>query len=370
MEPPYKQWAYRTEELGGVRIVRCPLWVPFNPRGWQRVLSGLIFTIFSFPVMLREMSRRPDIAFVTEPSFLDVVTCLFFAKCFNVPCWLHIQDFEIDIAFELGQFQGGRIRSLVHRFESWVMQRFDVVSTISWQMHARILSKGVDSSKAILFPNWVDTSVIFPLGKENVLRREFGIAPEKVVCLFSGTLGSKQGVELLVDAAAILQEHPEIEFVICGDGGAVKLLKDRANGLRNVRFRPLQPLEQLNELLGMADIHLLPQKPQVADLVMPSKLIKMLASGRPVICSASPATEIANVVSRCGLVVDPEDAPALADAILYLAGNASERIRLGKAARRFAVENLSHESILETFETNLYRCLSAEPEFYTVNSTQ
>jgi colanic acid biosynthesis glycosyl transferase WcaI len=326
--------------------------VPAKPRGWQRVLSLLIFAILSSPVMVREMSRRPDIAFVIEPSFLDTVVCLFLARCFGRVCWLHIQDFEIDIAFELGQFRHRRIRTVMNRFESWVMRQFDVVSTISRRMLRRVEAKGVDPARSVFFPNWVDTGLIFPQAQASALRHELGIAADRVVALFSGTLGTKQSVETLIDVAMLLKDHDEIEFIICGNGA--EALQARARGLANIRFLPLQPFDRLNDLLNLADIHLLPQKLKVADLVMPSKLINMVASGRPVVCGANPDTEIAEVGAQCGLVVEPENPEAMADAVLYLANNRRERIRLGEAARKYALRHLDHERILGNFEAFLY----------------
>lgn len=352
VELPYRQWQYKVEKIAKVEITRCPIWVPFKPRGWQRVLSLLVFAVFSFPVVIREMSKRPDIAFVVEPSFLDTVVCLLLSKCFDRVCWLHIQDFEIDLAFEMGQLRRSRLRSLIHRMESRVMRGFDVVSTISKRMLARVKEKGVDPQRAVLFPNWVDTSQIFPLEHESPMRQELGIGPDRVVALFSGTLGTKQSVETLIEAAILVKEHAQIEFIICGNGADA--LKALAAGLPNIRFLPLQPLQRLNDLLNMADIHLLPQKLEVADLVMPSKLINMVASGRPVVAGANPGTEIFEVASACGVVVEPENPSAMAQAVIDLANNPGERRRLGRVARAYATRNMNHDSILRNFEDSLY----------------
>lgn len=117
-------------------------------------------------------------------------------------------------------------------------------------------------------------------------------------------------------------------------------------GLANIRFLPLQPFERLGQLLGLADIHLLPQSPEAADLVLPSKLSGMLASGRPVIATCQQGTEIAHVVSQCGLVVPPEDGVALAVAIEQLADDSAAREMLGAKARRYAEENLARDAVL------------------------
>jgi len=116
--------------------------------------------------------------------------------------------------------------------------------------------------------------------------------------------------------------------------------------LNNVRFLPLQPFERLGQLLGLADIHLLPQSPGAADLVLPSKLSGMLASGKPVIATCLDGTEIARVVSQCGLVVAPEDGAALAAAIELLVNDDDARSRLGNEARHYAEENLARDAVL------------------------
>src|ERR1017187_7003618 len=121
----------------------------------------------------------------------------------------------------------------------------------------------------------------------------------------------------------------------------------------NVTLLPLQPLDRLNDLLNAADIHLLPQRASAADLVMPSRLSAMLASGRPVIATAHPGTQVAEVVEGRGLVVPPEDAGALHAAVLQLAEDKELRLRLGRAAREYAVGHLGKQQVLEQFERDL-----------------
>jgi colanic acid biosynthesis glycosyl transferase WcaI len=342
VQPPYTPWTYRCEVIADVAVSRCPIWVPAKPRGVKRLLYAASFAISSFPVMVREIFRRPDVILVIEPSFLNAITSLLFAKCCGALAWLHVQDFELDLAFDLQQFRSLRLRSFVRAIESWVMRRFDTVSTISGRMLERVREKGVTEQRCVLFPNWVDTSSIYPLPESN---------GDKIVALYSGTTGAKQGLDLLIDAARLIQDHAHIEIVICGDGTAG--LQKCAKDLPNVRFLPLQPLESLNELLSTADIHLLPQKPSVADLVMPSKLLGMVASGRPIVATAEEGTEVAKVVSRCGIVVPPECPAALARAIVQLADDPERRRELGRRARDFAVGSCEKETIIAAFEREL-----------------
>ena len=180
-----------------------------------------------------------------------------------------------------------------------------------------------------------------------------GITPDAVVALYSGNMGAKQGLELLADVARLCQSS--IVFVFCGNGAGRADLVQRCAGLTNVHFLDLQPMARLGELLGMADIHLLPQRADAADLVMPSKLTGMLASGRPVIATAMPGTELALVVAGqdCGVVVPPEQPQAFASALEQLAQDKPQRTRMGLAARRYAEANLDIDAVLGRFVARL-----------------
>jgi colanic acid biosynthesis glycosyl transferase WcaI len=258
-----------------------------------------------------------------------------------------VQDFELDAAFALGLLRGAWMRRAVEAGERWLLRRFDVVSTISGRMAERLAAKGVAADRIAQLPNWVDARAIAPLAQPPSLRAELGLPAGACVCLFSGTINRKQGLETVVDAARLLQARTDIAFLVCGEGDWRSRLEERAAGLPNLRFGDLQPQARLNELLNTADIHLLPQAPGAADLVMPSKLGGMLASGRPVVAAAARGTEVARMVDGAGLVVAPDDARAIADAVLALAHDAALRHRLGAAARARAERLLDRRAVLD-----------------------
>lgn len=220
-------------------------------------------------------------------------------------------------------------------------------------MVSRAEEKGVDPDRLTLFPNWVDVSAIRPLEKPSVYRASLGIAHDACVILYAGNLGAKQGLEVVADAAALLKNIANIVIVFCGQGATKQALEARCADLPNVRFIPLQPLEKLQELLGMADIHILPQRADAADLVLPSKLTGMLASGRPIIATTYPETGLGKVVEHCGRLVNPGDAKALADAIIQLMQDPVTRRFLGAAGRRYAETHLGVDEIIGEFEREL-----------------
>jgi colanic acid biosynthesis glycosyl transferase WcaI len=157
-----------------------------------------------------------------------------------------------------------------------------------------------------------------------------------------------------------LNQNPNnpIYFIFCGDGPGRSDLMRRCIGMDFVRFFDLKPAEELPILLGMADLHLLPQRMGAEDLVMPSKLAPMLASGRPVLACANFGTQIEAIVKQCGLVVEPENSTALYSALLTLAGDQSLRVKLGHAAQDYARKNLNKDAILLNFEAKLKKIVN------------
>jgi colanic acid biosynthesis glycosyl transferase WcaI len=347
VDKKYRWPLYRREQWRGVDVWRTPLWVPKSPRGLTRLLHLLSFAITSFPVMLWQTAWRPDVVLTVAPAFMCAPAGLLTAWLSSAKRWLHLQDFEVDVAFGMGLLKGRLLQRIALRMESSLLKRFDTVSTISSRMMEKLRAKGVIDGKTRYLPNWVDLSRIKPL-KNGSYRRHLDIPEEAMVMLFSGTLSGKQGLMVVPETARLLQSRKDILFVVCGDGVMKSELEAAAAGLPNIRFIPLQPSSRISDLLGIADIHLLPQSPDAADLVLPSKLCGMLASGRPVIAMCRAGTEISEIVSLCGLVVAPENSQELAHAIVALADDPEKSASLGRRARAFAEDHFERDAVLRT----------------------
>ncbi len=344
------KFLWQKERLAGASVHRCPLYVPKQPSGLRRVLHLISFAVLSLPVILwQALIWRPDAILVVAPTLAAAPGGILASWLGGAKSWLHIQDFEIDAAFDLGILKGQALRKLALAIERGIFRRFDAVSSISKNMCAKAAEKGVAENKIKSFPNWVDTDSIHPIADARSTRLEFGIEPEKTVVLYSGNMNEKQGIETLVDAARASTERADLIYVLAGGGPARPQLEQQAQGLNNVIFLPLQPAEKLNQLLSLADIHVLPQLANAADLVMPSKLTGMLASGRPVIAGAEPHTQIAEVITACGIAVAPESSAELAHAISALADDDDRRKKMGSKARETAVSEWEKTNVLGKF---------------------
>lgn len=366
IDPPFRNRRSTEYPLPNLIVHRCPFYVPLRPSGLKRLLHLGSFALSSLLPSLSEANWQPDVVFTVEPTFFAAPVALLLATLADAPAWIHVQDFEIDAAFDLGLLPpGGPVHALALSLERRITRLFDRVSSISPRMVERAIAKGVPPDRALLFPNWVDLTVIQPAPPTapNPYRQQFNLTG-KIVLLYSGNMGNKQGLEALPALAQALAPDPRVHLVFCGDGAFRPNLEALAAGLRNVTLLPLQPPDRLKDLLNLADIHLLPQKSDVADLVMPSKLTGMLASGRPVLAVAAPGTQVAQVVSGrtirgepthppCGLVVDRADPELLSAAARALIEDAILRTHLGAGARLYAEQYLGQDQVLQSFEQSL-----------------
>jgi colanic acid biosynthesis glycosyl transferase WcaI len=344
---PYRSWQYLHEQWEGVEVFRCPLWVPRKPSGIKRLLHLGSFVFFSFPVLLAQSTWKPEIILNIAPSIFTALPVLLLAKLCSAKSWLHIQDFEMEAAFNLGILPGSSgFQKFTAKLEMALINGFDRVSTISQRMVERLWEKGVPDDRTILFPNWIDTDLIKPLAQVNSFRTEWKISPDQFVILYSGNMGRKQGLEIILDTARLVIGTKDILFLLCGDGAEKAELQEKAKDLPNVRFFPLQPIERLNELLNLADVHVLPQRPDAADLVMPSKLSGMLASGKAVIATAALNSELGKIVNEVGKLTQPGSAKELSAAILLVKNDPTQREMMGENGRNWVINHWSKKVIL------------------------
>lgn len=352
-------WA-REKLRSAVTVIRCPHYVPSSPTGARRILHHASFAIAALPIMLWTALRwRPDVVFVVAPGLVSAPMGLMAARLAGAKSWLHIQDFEVEAAFATGLLsERSFLGSTAVRFENWIHKRFDRVSSISDAMVQRLEAKGLPAERVVELRNWADLKAVAPLDGVSPMRAKLGITTPNVA-LYSGTIGNKQGLEIVPEAARRLAHRDDLTFVVCGDGPYLPELRRMSEGLDNIRFFPLQPMEELGDLLGMASVHLLPQIAGVADLVLPSKLTNMLASGRPVIATADPGTTLARALQGCGETVPPGDTDKLVETLERLLDNPKQRETWGRAARERALDQWDSRRILAGFRDAIHELCAA-----------
>ncbi len=370
--PYYPQWrvysgfggSWRRSLEHGVEVVRCPHFVPRRPTGMKRLVHLASFALAAIPVAVRaalSREQRPDLVLCVAPALAAVPTAWLTSKLSGCPLWIHVQDFEVDAAFATNLIRrggAGRIFGVLARhLEAGLLRAADRVSTISPHMVEALVAKGVRRTSIFELRNWADGSVCPDPARGSAYRDAWGIGRRKVA-LYSGSISNKQGIDILVEAAHCLRHRDDLVIVICGEGAGRQALEEAAADCTNLLIHDLQPTERMGELLGIADVHLLPQLAEASDLVLPSKLANMLASGRPIAATALPGTGIHDELQGCGICTPPGDAGALAQAIEELVQQPQHAAELGERGHSRALERWSQAAILDDLAAGLAQLLA------------
>lgn len=361
LDEAYVGRGFHKETMDGVRVFRVPSFIPppdkVNTRNRIRLETSFSLKALRYWLPILASTKPYDAVIAVSPPLQVSLWPLVSGRLRKVPWVLHVQDLQVDAAVRLGMLKLGRSGRLLYRLENYLLRKADRVSTITESMRKRIVSKGVPEDRTWLFPNWSDLSFIRPGPADNSFRQSLGLGANDLVVMYAGNMGEKQGLELVIDAAHYFKDDHHVRFVLIGAGAARARLEHMVaqKGLPNVAFHPVQPLKRLPEVLAAADVHLVVQKREAADLVMPSKLTNVLAAGRPSLATADPGTELHYVLSEhnTGMVVPPGDVEQFVEGLRRLIADKQLRLEMGYNARKYAERYLDKDRILHDFEMRI-----------------
>jgi colanic acid biosynthesis glycosyl transferase WcaI len=323
----------------------------------DRILLELSFVSISLIQAL--VGWRPDIILYTIPSLPVSVPATLLSWLWRCPLVLNLQDILPEAAIHVGLLHNRKLIWIFEKLERFAYHTATKITVITDKFTENLVEqKGVKSTKIARIPNWVDISTIHPLPKHNRFRKKHGITDQFLV-LYSGNIALTQPLEIVIKAAVYLQDQfPQILFVIVGEEKALERLHDLqvAIGANSVKLLPFEPVDMLPEMLAAADVSLVLQRRNVVAFNMPSKIQKILASGRPIVASVPDSGSAAQVVrqSQGGLVVESEKSPALAEAVLQLYHDPEMAATMGRNGREFAINHYSYQTALQSYE-NLFQ---------------
>jgi putative colanic acid biosynthesis glycosyltransferase WcaI len=347
--PRYTGRRYLTERIDGIAVHRCFIHVPRRWGVGGRIAHELSFAVSVVP---RLLTVKADVFVVISPPFAAAVPSAMMVRARGIPLAVHAQDLQPDAAARLGMLPDGPVLRALYRAERYLYRSARLVSTLDESMRARIVEKGVPAQKVVVFPNWVDV----PLGRSSDgggrFRAEHGFDGQFLV-VYSGSMGVKQGLELILEVAGLAAGDPRVRFVLIGDGGARDALEEgaRQRRLANVSFLPLQPLDRFAGVVAASDLSLIPQRPEVRDLVVPSKVLRVMAGGSPIVAAAHPESGLARVLrqSGAGVVVPLSEAAVVWDMIQGLQANPERRRAMGERGRAYAAQHFERRTVLARY---------------------
>lgn len=306
-----------------------------------------------------------DLIFGVSTPPIQGLTMARIKRKLNCPCVYIVQDLFPESLVSTGL---AKSRGLIWKLGNWVVANtypaMDGLIVISQSFREALLSRGIPAEKIHVVYNWIDTQRVVPVAREeNPLYEELGIPRDKFLVLYAGNLGESQNGKCIVDAAALLQQEPNVIFVIFGGGSEYEVLRRYAEQkeLKNIIFHTLLPQERVSQVYSLGDVALITCKPGTGKAGMPSKLWTIMATGTPVLASFDLDSELAKIICQveCGEVIDPDTPVDLAKAIQKAQENLQQLNEIGLRGRKYAVEhvgrNAATAAYLKIFENSVCR---------------
>lgn len=355
IQPPYRKSRYwfrkETADNNNITVYRCPQYIPAHPSGKKRLLMDFSFALSVTVKLLQQLfTRRIDIVVVVAPPFHLGLLAMLYKKVRGARFLYHIQDLQIEAARDLNMLSSPfLIRSLL-RLERYILRHADIVSSISDGMMKKVQEK--TGRQVAFLPNWVDVTFFHPLKNREQIKTAYGFAVADKIILYAGAIGEKQGLEAILQVAGMMKSDVHVKFLICGAGPYREQLRQQVARLEldNVYFRDPEPFDRFNQLLNMADVHLVIQKAGAGDLVMPSKLTTILAVGGLAVVTANEHTSLHSIVkeNNIGIVTDAENPEALKEGICLAINKTQEHIT--RNAREYALNYLAIDKIMSRLD--------------------
>ena len=348
------------EHIDGIEIRRG--WLHASPR-LSRVDKSLGFASYALSASGWAMlgGLRADVVVATSPPPTVGIPGLVASRRLHAPLVFDVRDIWPEAIAASGRLHSRPLIRALERIERSLYRNAAAVTVVTEGKRERLLEKGVPDEKLAVIPNGVDLSRFegdVPPATE--LLREHGVDPKRFVVLYAGIMNPPQGLDVLLDAAALLRTGDageRVQFALVGDGSERRRLlarrdNEQLGGL--VRFLPIQPREQIPALLTSAGAIAVTLRPRRDAHTVPSKLYESMASGRPVLVSADGAPSEILKESGAGLATPASDAEALAMSIRTLLDDPAHARTLGEQGRRFATGH-DRRRLVERFEEVLLR---------------
>ena len=361
--PYYPQWKKRPEDSGklaktelinGVEVVRVWHYVPRKLSSLKRIIHEATFLGLSFLRVLQ--MPKFDLAVVVSPPLGLGLFAWLFSKFKGTPFVFHVQDLQPDAALSLGMLEPSRFTQALYKLEALAYAKAARVSGICRGMTLAYERKGVPLEKIILFPNGVAVPGPGYFPAPGAFRAKHKIGANICVATYSGNLGSKQGLDILLDVAAKLTDEP-VKIVICGDGARRAAMEEQVSirKLKNLLMLPLQDDAAYREMQVDTSISLITQIAGTGQFFFPSKLLSAMVFRKPVLAVADSNSELARAVveSNCGRVVAPGDVDGLATALMEMR-SPEKQLTMGQNGKKW-VAQYAFDVVHSNFEQELLK---------------
>jgi len=302
---------------------------------------------WSATVRCLSLPRMDVCVALTTPPFVGSIGVLY-KRLRRTPLVLWAMDLYPEIAAAVGVIRRSSIEyRLLQKLARWIYRHVDRAISLGHEMTRHLVEEGLAPERITVVPSWSPGEAVKPCDDDQTPFRERHGLNGHFVVMYSGNMGVVHEFPTILSAAQRLRHRDDVMFLFVGGGTQKPALVDevRRRGLVNVRFCPYQPLGQLSESLGAANVHLISMKDSVEGLLVPSKLYGILAAGRPAVLIGPDRNEVARTLmdGGCGWVVPTGRPKMLAEHIEAMLKRPEIVRIMGRRARQHYEANCSRD---------------------------
>ena len=310
------------------------------------------------------MVKRPDIIHAIQPP----TTCLaawVLSRWWGVPFVYEIHDMWPESLSATGMVKEGWALRRIGDFCRWVHETADAIRVLSSGFRDNLIAKGVRREKIYSIPNWMDTGKHRPTNPDPILLEQLS-ARGKFNIVYAGNIGLAQGLDSVVESAAILAAEPRINFLMFGGGVELERLRGEVDrrGLSNIQFQGPYPPDQMNHVCSIADALLISLRSDpLFEITIPLKTLAYLAAGKPII--AAVGGDAADVVASAGAgITCKAGAPQeLAETVRRLSQTSPEALaEMGRRGRQWACDHFSRPFLVRQVASMLEEVVARRKE--------
>lgn len=337
-----RKWFMR-DTWRDISVIRSFIYPTKNPKLIPRLLNYFSFVISSLIAGLC-MARKADIILVESPPLFLGLTAWILSRVRGMKMIFNVSDLWPETAVALGLYDrtSGFVR-MAEKLELFLYTRASACTGQSFGIARGILAKH-PAAKVALIPNGADCTVFTPAkdNKKDAIAK--WVAPNKTIVGYAGLIGLAQGIQLLIDAAKMLEHDPDILFLIVGDGPEREMLQAKAG--KNVIFTGLVQKADMPAIVAAFDMTIIPLKNHIPG-ALPSKMYEAMAAEIPIILAADGDPKELLQRAEAGILANYDDVASVTNAIIQLKNDAALCRQLGKQGRAYVLQHHQRTGIAD-----------------------
>ena len=351
--PGFRNRVFQRAWWEGIRVIRVLTYITPN-EGFVKRTANYLFYMFAATVAAL-FTRRANVVVTTSPQFFNGLAGYLVSIVHRAPWVLEIRDLWPESILELGAIKNPRIIALLHALARFAYRKADHIVVVTDAFRQTLLSLGIPAEKITVIKNGVDLSVFTSIPRDEAFLASIGFQG-RFVASYVGTHGMAHGLEIILEAASLLQDRPDVGFLLVGDGADRRrlLAKRDEMGLSNVVMLDMQSRDRMPAIWSATDVSLivLRDKP-VFRTVIPSKMFETMAMKTPIVLGVAGESQQMVEEAGAGLCIPPEDSRELADAVRKLSADPSLTRRLGESGHRYVTQRHDRVALARFFSALL-----------------